>query len=428
MLERELAFRLRSRGEIDDLARESDEDPTRLLQAIKEAGGLWVGTGKWFHGELGTVIDGIEPVDYKGRKWSKRRLRMDDPTKHYTIRGVRGVVNEGGVDPIEMLKRLQQDGVSFAWIEGPDQLIEAVLHAQRQKEPGVANLLPGVAELAALDVHLDEKWWQDARWSEDPALSDDQADAAPADQAQDQATEDQATADETDVDDDSFNPDEYEQAVRPGALPHGVTVESNDEDGEHRIRLPMGEGDVMGSLGYINLQEPGKSVGDVGGHDLPPGFLYVLEIEVRPDARRQGNARKLYEAAVAFAKSRGYEGLSSRWDARNEQSDAVWTAMERDGDVQRDAVDGYDLLTHTGGEYFQTRELTAVEVQAIALYRERGAGQSLVRLARAMMDAGIPLPSKTAAEKRASNRAVDELMAHAEPDRVKSQYRAAPGH
>jgi hypothetical protein len=140
-------------------------------------------------------------------------------------------------------------------------------------------------------------------------------------------------------------------------LPHGATVVSNEEDGDHEVRLPHG-------LGSINLIEPPKAQGRAAARgaaadivrdwaNLPQRYLYIDVAQVTHP--RQGDGRKLYEAAMAFAKSRGYAGLSSHWKARTEASSGLWKAMERDGSVRRQAINGYDVVTHTGGEFYQAR-------------------------------------------------------------------------
>jgi GNAT superfamily N-acetyltransferase len=116
----------------------------------------------------------------------------------------------------------------------------------------------------------------------------------------------------------------------PAALPDGITVDVDAETGEHTLRLPN-------DAGYIALQAP-----RAGEFTLRPAeYLYVQDVVV--EERRQGNGTKLYLAAIDYARSLGLKGLSSIATARNEQSEGLWRALAREGNVGK--VGDFDVVT-----------------------------------------------------------------------------------
>lgn len=91
---------------------------------------------------------------------------------------------------------------------------------------------------------------------------------------------------------------------------------------------------------------------------------------------------------------------------------------ESEGNISEDAIepsaDESVDDTFNPDEFMQRKLPDDVKAQAFVLYRDRGAGQSVVRMAQALRELGVTFPSRTKAERLASNAIVAGLVREAE--------------
>lgn len=95
-------------------------------------------------------------------------------------------------------------------------------------------------------------------------------------------------------------------------------------------------GQWTASGGYTTEMLPNKhlKITVPGGHiflesQSVEGFLNIFT--VKADTPRQGTGTKLYQAALTEAHKRGYTGISSLVNSRNDAARAVWNSLERRG-------------------------------------------------------------------------------------------------
>jgi len=118
-----------------------------------------------------------------------------------------------------------------------------------------------------------------------------------------------------------------------GELQVGVDYEVTDYG-------PQGEADV-------HLLVDGKRVGTIqlvhaDGLSSPPEYLYVASASVDEPYRGKGHGQQLYQAAAAFAKTKGFLGIASEHSMRSPAARRAWDGLKRKRYVYRDTV--YDIL------------------------------------------------------------------------------------
>ena len=107
---------------------------------------------------------------------------------------------------------------------------------------------------------------------------------------------------------------------------------------DYEDRGPRGEADV-------HLLVNGTRAGTlllVGGSSAPPGYLYVAGVMLDERHRGKGHGQRLYRAAAAFAKTKGFLGIASEHMMRSTEAGRAWDALKRKRFVYRDTT--YDLL------------------------------------------------------------------------------------
>lgn len=327
-----------------------------LLRAIADLGGLWFNarTG----GDRGEVLHyareardrkdvsqrgGRSAEVYDQKEWDVVRSGQAMRGVVPTWNGVPGVFRADGHDADTMAEALREHDWQFGHIEGPNDLFDAIDLAIRAST-ATQFVVPGTTDLARLGIQPGTRWWED-RWGVDPAQ-------VALEDAFDRDAVVEGVEGVEGLDEPTFDPAEFEQRAKAGRLPHGAQGFDTGSD-DHEVRLPGG--------GLIHLMTPDAMEGP------PPGYLYVASVVLPPEQRGRGLGRKLYEAAVGYALSKGYQGLSSDPAFRNAASDAMWRALERDGVVQHGTGVGgrYDTVTYTGGEFFQRDTTTRARVPRV---------------------------------------------------------------
>lgn len=163
------------------------------------------------------------------------------------------------------------------------------------------------------------------------------------------------------------------EPARAGLLPHGAVAQQVGK-GQTLLRLPGGAS--------ITLWAPHVD-------QTIEGYAFVHQATVPADQRGRGIGRQLYAAALGYARSQGYKGLSSDPSWRNDASDAIWRALARDGVVERRGE--YDVLTSTGAP----TSVPGVEGAAVPAEDVLPTGEVQPRLpgAEAVREQDIPTPT-----------------------------------
>lgn len=184
----EFHFRLEVYRDQQSATQEAGRDPVDLLRRIADLGGIGErDDGKGLHGELERLRDGAKG---KGGAWGRfagmpgifRARTFDDKGAPAT-----------GLPLDVMVQRLQQDD-RFAWINSPDDLLNALDDINRDGAES-ADLLPGSETLRdAVGVDLDSDWWRE-RWR--PAAAQAEASDSVAPDAADADVDFDTTALET---------------------------------------------------------------------------------------------------------------------------------------------------------------------------------------------------------------------------------------
>lgn len=318
-LRAEFDQRLARFEDLQQLYRESGNNPKDLLRAIAGLGGIH---DPAYRGEIGDISDGTKFGSLHGHKVFRAK----------TVKDNRGVPTSG-LSLDLMATTLKQDP-RFAWIDGPNTLIDALDEISRSSPDEAHLVLPGAGELYSdLGIDPSTTWW-DQSWR-----NVDLMDASTISDSERDILEPQGPVDT------SFNIDEFSQSLFDDLQepdPANVTMTETPtqadrlDTGELQPRLP-GAGDVRDqNVATPQLEAPFSLTSEIakprtkkeraGGPS--PQYLKALEDSrtasaAFAEATRAFRAREIDDAAYLAARQAN--------DAAAAKFDEAFTLEERRG-------------------------------------------------------------------------------------------------